>query len=290
MMREKRSVRPSPIAGSWYAANPTQLRNSVAAYIDEAQNPALPGAHTGRSAEVVGLVAPHAGYIYSGSVAGHAFKTAQGLSFDTVCVLSPLHQYHPQPVLTSAHSAYRTPLGEIPLADEIIRQISDRLEEKVGCRLTPISHDREHSLEIELPFLQVALASPFTLVPLMLRDQSRQTAQALGETLAEVLDPDASLLVASSDLSHFLTQSQANQLDMRVLNTLAEFSPQGLFDLRDRGGGQACGLAAIAAVLWASASLGATDVTLLKYDTSASTTGDTSSVVGYGAAVITRPA
>jgi hypothetical protein len=223
-------------------------------------------------------------------VAGHAFKTVQGLSFDTVCVLSPLHQYHPQPVLTSAHSAYRTPLGEIPLADEIIRQISDRLEEKVGCRLTPISHDREHSLEIELPFLQVALASPFTLVPLMLRDQSRQTAQALGETLAEVLDPDTSLLVASSDLSHFLTQSQANQLDMSVLNTLAEFSPQGLFDLRDRGGGQACGLAPMAAVLWACAGLGAQDVTLLKYDTSAATTGDTSSVVGYGAAVITRPA
>ncbi len=123
----------------------------------------------------------------------------------------------------------------------------------------------------------------------MLRDQSRQTAQALGETLAEVLDPDASLLVASSDLSHFQTQSQANQLDMSVLNTLAEFSPQGLFDLRDRGGGQACGLAPMAAVLWACAGLGAQDVTLLKYDTSAATTGDTSSVVGYGAAVITRP-
>jgi len=281
-MKEKRTVRPSPIAGTWYSANPNQLRRTVADYIENAEIPPLPG-------EVVALLAPHAGYIYSGAVAGHAFKTVTGATFDYVCVLSPLHQYYPQPLLTSAHSAYRTPLGEIPLADEIIRQISDRLEEKVGRGLTPISHDREHSLEIELPFLQVALASPFSLVPLMLRDQSRQTAQALGETLAEVLDPDASLLVASSDLSHFQTQSQANQLDMSVLNTLAEFSPQGLFDLRDRGGGQACGLAPMAAVLWACAGLGAQDVTLLKYDTSAATTGDTSSVVGYGAAVITRP-
>jgi MEMO1 family protein len=148
---------------------------------------------------VIGLVAPHAGYVYSGAVAGHAFKTVQGRTFDCVCVLSPMHQYYPQPLLTSAHKAYRTPLGEIPLADGKIDLIHNRLVEKIGIGLTPIAKDQEHSLEIELPFLQVALAGDFTLIPIMLRDQSRSVTKALGEVLADVLDPVTSLLVASSD-------------------------------------------------------------------------------------------
>ena len=282
MMTENGSVRPSPIAGTWYSANPSQLQRTIAAFIDHAENPDL-------TSEVIGLVAPHAGYVYSGSVAGHAFRAVRGRSFDCVCVLAPMHQYYPQPLLTSAHSAYRTPLGKIPLAEGKINQIHNQLAEKIGLGLTPIGHDQEHSLEIELPFLQVALAGDFTLIPIMLRDQSRQVAKALGEVLADVLDAETCLLVASSDLSHFLNLSQAKQLDNQVLNALVDFSPEKLFDLKDQGQGQACGLAPMAAVLWASAQLGATDVTLLKYDTSAATTGDTSSVVGYGAAAITRP-
>ena len=283
MMNLKKSVRPSPIAGTWYSANPTQLRHTIETYIKEADNPALPG-------EVLALVAPHAGYVYSGGVAGHAFKTVKGRHFDCVCVVSPMHQYYPQPLLTSAHTAYHTPLGEIPLAAAELGQINAALVKKIGQGLTPVSHDQEHALEIELPFLQVALDGDFSLIPIMLRDQSRQVAIALGEVLADVLDPGTCLIVASSDLSHFYPQAEANQLDNRVLDALVNFSPEGLFDLKDQGQGQACGLSPIAAALWASAAWGATDVTLLKYDTSASTTGDTSSVVGYGAAAITRPA
>lgn len=282
MMNEIKSVRPSPIAGSWYSANPNQLGSMVDAFIEDAEVPELPG-------EVVALVAPHAGYIYSGSVAGHAFKTVKGRSFDLVCVISPMHQYYTQPLLTSAHSAYRTPLGEIPLAEAQLAEIHDQLEERIGVGLTPIAHDQEHSLEIELPFLQRALEGAFALIPIMMRDQSRQVAKALGDVLANVLTGASCLIVASSDLSHFYTQSQANRLDERVLRALADFSPEGLFDLKERGQGYACGLSPIASTLWASAGLGAQDVTLLKYDTSAATTGDTTSVVGYGAAAITRP-
>jgi MEMO1 family protein len=281
MMNTIKSVRPSPIAGAWYSANPSQLRETVQGYIDGAVNPDLPG-------EVVALVAPHAGYIYSGGVAGHAFKTIAGRHFNCVCVLSPMHQYYPQPLLTSAHSAYRTPLGEVPLAADKLTLIHNQLTEKIGLGLTSISRDQEHSLEIELPFLQVALEGAFTLIPLMMRDQSRQVAKTLGVVLAEVLTDDC-LLVASSDLSHFYTKSQAEQLDHRMLSALADFSPDGMFELKEQGQGQACGLSPIAATLWAAAGMGATDVTLLKYDTSASTTGDTTSVVGYGAAAITRP-
>lgn len=286
MMKKKSSqnepgVRPSPIAGTWYSANPSQLRRTVEAYIAEAKNPELPG-------DVIALMAPHAGYIYSGSVAGHAFKTIKGHSYESVCVISPMHQYHPQPILTSAHTAYGTPLGEIPLATAELALINERLEEKIGLGLTPVAHDQEHSLEIELPFLQCALDGDFSLIPIMMRDQSRQVAKALGEVLVEVLNPDSCLMVASSDLSHFYSETEANQLDNKVLHALQSFSPDDLFDLKDRGQGQACGFAPIASVLWASAGLGATDVTLLKYDTSAATTGDTASVVGYAAAAITR--
>ena len=282
MMNEIRTVRPSPIAGTWYSANPNQLQETVSAFINDAENPGLPG-------EVVALVAPHAGYIYSGSVAGHAYKTVKGLSFDHVCVISPMHQYHPQTLLTSAHHAYRTPLGEIPLAQAKLTQLNTVLEDKIGVGLTPIARDQEHSLEIELPFLQVALNGDFTLIPIMMRDQTRKVAKALGQALADTLENESCLIVASSDLSHFYPESQANQLDSQVLHTLENFSPEGLFDLKDRGQGQACGLSAIAAALWASAGLGATDVTLLKYNTSGAITGDMSSVVGYGAAAITRP-
>jgi len=281
-MREQTNVRPSPIAGTWYSADPEQLKNTVDAYIQQAHLPEVPG-------KVIGLVAPHAGYRYSGAVAGHAFKTVLGKSYDVIAVLSPMHQHHPQPLLTSAHQAYRTPLGEIPLAKNVLNEINDALAEKTGLSLTPVANDQEHSLEIELPFLQRAIEGPFQLIPIMLRSQSREIARAVGRVLAETLKNKSCLLVASSDLSHFHPESTANQLDESVLSKVADFSPDGLFDLKAAGRGQACGLAPIAAVLWAAQDLGAMDVTLLKYDTSASATGDRSSVVGYGAAAITRP-
>jgi len=282
MMTETNTVRPSPIAGTWYSANPHQLQQTVDRYIKNAQLPDLPG-------EVIGLVTPHAGYQYSGQVAGHAFKAVAGKTFDYVIILSPMHQYYPQNLLTSAHRAYRTPLGDVPVARDKLIEISTALMEKTSLSLTPVAHDREHSLEIELPFLQCALDSNFELIPLMLRSQNRQVSRALGKILAEVFQGDSCLFVASSDLSHFYPETTANQLDQRVLAALAEFSPEALFDLQETGEGQACGLPAIASVLWAARELGASEVTVLNYDTSASATGDRSSVVGYGAAAITRP-
>jgi MEMO1 family protein len=282
MMNDTTSVRPSPIAGTWYSGNPQQLAQTVDAYINDADLPELPG-------RVVGVVAPHAGYQYSGPVAGYAFKAVQGRHFDRVAVLSPMHQYMPYRVLTSAHSAYRTPLGEIPLAKDKLAEIDTQFQMETGLNLTPVANDQEHSLEIELPFLQRALSGAFELIPIMMRDQTRQVAQALGHALAETLDSESCLLVASSDLSHYYPESKANQLDDRVLQTLADFSPEGLFDLHERGLGQACGLSPIATVLWAAREWGADKVTLLNYNTSAAATGDRSAVVGYGAAAITIP-
>ena len=283
MMTTSTSVRPSPIAGTWYSADPSRLRKTLDDYMEKAELPELPG-------EIVALVAPHAGYLYSGPVAGHAFKAVRGNSYETVAVLSPMHQYYTQPILTSAHRAYQTPLGQIPIDKKILAEVNAQLAQSGNLSLHPVANDQEHSLEIELPFLQCALVGDFKLLPIMLRDQNRQTAKIIGKILAEVFKESSALLVASSDLSHFHPESVANQLDGQVLDALADFSPDGLFDLKAQGSGQACGLAAIAAVLWASRALGGTDVTVLNYNTSAAITGDRSSVVGYGAAAITRPA
>lgn len=274
-------IRPSPIAGTWYSGDPTQLRSTVDRYIENAQIPDLPG-------EVVAVITPHAGYRYSGPVAGHAFKAVKDQAYDYVLVMSPFHQYHPQPILTSAYAAYQTPLGEVPLAKTLLTQINGILKDKTGITLTPIRNDQEHSLEIELPFLQRAIAGDFELIPIMLREQSRGFTKTLGNVLAEVLKGKSCLLVASSDLSHFHPESVANKLDNNLLQAVADFAPDRLFEIKSQGQGEACGLAPIAAVLWASQTLGADKVTRLSYSTSAAATGDRSSVVGYGAAAVTR--
>ena len=282
MQNKTLDVRPSPIAGTWYDSNPLQLAEVVDGYIENADLPELPG-------EVIALVAPHAGFRYSGPVAGHAFKAVKGKSFDQVVVISPMHQYYPQPLLTTGHDAYQTPLGTIPLAVEAISEIDQQLRTRTGLSLTPIKYDQEHSLEIELPFLQRSLKNPFRLIPIMLRSQNREVSKTLGEILGDVVRDKSCLIVASSDLSHFYHETQANQLDQNVLRQIADFSPEGLYEIQEKGQGQACGLAAIATILWAAKTLGAEDVTILNYDTSGSSTGDHTSVVGYGAAAITRP-
>jgi AmmeMemoRadiSam system protein B len=141
-------------------------------------------------------------------------------------------------------------------------------------------------LEIELPFLQRALAAPFKLLPVMLRDQSAFAAKTLGKALASVLQSRKFLLVASTDLSHFYPQKAAERLDGEMLSQIAAFDPQGLLDAEEKGLGYACGKAAVAAVLWAARELGGQRVRVLHHATSGDVTGDLSGVVGYGAAAI----
>jgi AmmeMemoRadiSam system protein B len=234
----------------------------------------------GPPGRIVGLLAPHAGIRYSGHVAAHAFKLARGLDVSHVVIVSPMHHPYEAAVLTTAHAAYRTPLGEVPVDHDTLRAIDARVP------LEAVQRDPEHSLEIELPFLQRTLGE-FRLVPLMLRQQGLPLAKRLGETLADVLRPlGTTLLVASSDLSHFYPQAVAEGYDAVVLKQVEAFDPEGVIEVEEKGTGFACGRGAIASMLVAARALGADSVQVVKYATSGETSGDYNRVVGYGAAVV----
>ncbi len=272
------NVRPSPIAGSWYPHQPEALNWELTQYLDRARVKLPAG-------KIWGIVAPHAGYYFSGQVAAYAFKGLCGLQPEVVAVIAPFHHSHHAPLLTTAYEAYKTPLGLVEVDVQTVKKLDQTLRESLGHGLTPIYHDTEHSLEIELPFLQHILGQ-FRLLPVMIRDQRLPVAEALGQALAATLQGRRALLVASSDLSHFYSQKTARRLDAELLRRLEAFDPQAVMEAEADGVGFACGRAAIAAVLWATKALGANRVRILHHATSGDVSGDMDSVVGYGAALI----
>ncbi len=276
-------VRPSPLAGRWYDDDPEILARSVDGYLDSAQLPELEG-------EVIGVIAPHAGHAYSGAVAGYAFAALRGRSFDLVAVIGPMHHPYVEPLITTAYDAYSTPLGDVLVDKDALRELDVALKSELGFGLSPVKRDPEHSLEIELPFLQRALPSnsEWKLLPVMDRAREPRVSKGLGKALAMVLRDKNFIMVASTDLSHFYNQQTALAYDRAMLNAIESFDPAAAFDLERVEKGFACGLGAFTAVLWAAQKLGADKVQVLRHATSGNVTGDYSSVVGYGAAVILK--
>lgn len=274
-------LRPSPIAGQWYDANPETLVRQVDEYMDNARLPALNG-------EVIAVIAPHAGHRYSGPVAGYAFAALRGRNPELVAVISPMHHPYPQPLITTSHDAYATPLGAVPVDRDALNRLDARLESKLGLGLSAVPRDMEHSLEIELPFLQRVFQYEWKLLPVMVRAQEPRISEELGKALADTLQGENFALVASTDLSHFYDQQTANELDEVMLRQFESFSPEGAYQTERSGRGFACGLGAVTAVLWAARELGADTVKILNHATSGDVTGDYSSVVGYGAAAVLK--
>lgn len=274
-------VRPSPLAGRWYDADPETLARSVDGFLDAAQLPELDG-------EVIGVIAPHAGHTYSGAVAGYAFAAIRGRNLDVIALIGPMHQPYVEPLITTAYDAYRTPLGDVLVDKDALHELDAILKQELGFGLSPVARDSEHSLEIELPFLQRALSGQCKLLPVMDRAREPRVSQGLGKALAKVLRGKNFIIVASTDLSHFYNQQAALSYDRAMLNAIEAFDPEAAFDLERAGKGFACGLGAFTAVLWAAQELGADKVQVLRHATSGNVTGDYSSVVGYGAAAILK--
>jgi AmmeMemoRadiSam system protein B len=280
-------VRPSPIAGRWYPAEAKALRQAVDGYLEAAPSLAAPAPD-----DILGLLAPHAGLMFSGPVAAHAFGAVRGANVDVVALVCPSHFHADGPALTTGHQAYATPLGVVAVDGAAVSTVRAALAARLGLlperALVAIRDDQEHAIEIELPFLQRSLAGEFSLLPIMLRDQSSAMAQALGQVLAQVLAGRRALLVASSDLSHYYPQPQAELLDAEMLRQVAALDPSGVLETQAAGRGQACGPGAIAAMLWAARALGAGQARVVRHATSGDVSGDFEQVVGYGAAVVSK--
>jgi AmmeMemoRadiSam system protein B len=271
-------MRPSPIAGTWYNGNSKILAGQIDVFLSRAELPKISG-------KVFGLLAPHAGHRYSGITAGHAYRSVQGSSYELVIILSPSHAYYPAELLTSAHRFYATPLGKIPIHQDALALLQQELK-KAGGTIERVEEDEEHSIEIQLPFLQRALKDEFSLLPVMMRSQSSDTVTQLAKALSPVIKKYRSLVIASSDLSHFYPLEMATTLDGEMLKMVEKCSPEGVLAVESNGSGSACGAGPIAVVLKLAQEAGATHVKVVHRSTSADVTGDLSSVVGYGAAVI----
>lgn len=271
--------RPAALAGRWYPADPEQLRESVDRYLAEAAIPQIKG-------QILGLVSPHAGHIYSGPVAGYSFAAVQGFNPNLVVILAPLHQPEQGALLTTAHEVYRTPLGEIPVDHHALDELDELLQVRAGLSLNRIARDKEHAVEVLLPFLQRSLQEMPAILPLMLRDQRPETMKALAGCLADILRGKKPLLIASTDLSHFYSAPEAEALDRTIIERIIELDPEGIYRVEQQEKGYACGKGGLAAVIWAAKNLGANQAVHLKYSHSGEITGDTSRVVGYEAAAL----
>lgn len=257
-METSTRVRPPAVAGMFYEGNPTVLAQEVVSYLTEA--PAL-------ACRPKALIVPHAGHVYSGAIAASAYRllAQRAGEIRRVVLLGPVHRVPVQGLATSSAEYFRTPLGDVPL---------DRAAIAAACRLpgvaeNDLAHQQEHSLEVQLPFLQAVL-DDFTLVPFAVGNAS-------GEQVAAVIDllwgGDETLIVISSDLSHFHTYAQAQLIDRATSDSILHLTPLTSHE-------QACGATPVNGMLLAAQHHGLRP-TLLDLRNSGDTAGDHSRVVGY---------
>jgi hypothetical protein len=266
-------IRPPAVAGLFYPGDPGELAGVIAGLI-----PAEPVQVPTR---VLGIIAPHAGYAYSGPTAARAYgKLARG-AYDTVVIVAPSHREFFEGVSVFDGGAYLTPLGSVPV-DAALRDAL--ISAAPFVRASSEGHGGEHAVEVHLPFLQTVLGT-FSFLPLVIGHQTPGTCFALGEALAAVLRDRRALLVASTDLSHFHSDREARAIDAVMIGDVRTFDSRALMSHLTEGATEACGGGPAVAVLTALKSLGATRVEIVEYATSGDVTGDLRSVVGYLSAV-----
>jgi AmmeMemoRadiSam system protein B len=267
-------IRKSVIAGSWYPGNPAILKADIERFFHRVTDQDIDG-------EVVGLIVPHAGYVYSGQVAAYAYKKIRGGAFDAVIVIGPSHRAYFNGVSVYNKGGYETPLGVVPVDVGLANRI---MSQSGTIAYIPAAHLQEHSIEIQLPFLQVALGE-FHFVPLVMGDQSRQASETLAESIRAAVGDQKVLVVGSSDLSHFHSYDKATKLDHVAISHMVKMDGQGLLRDLENNACEACGGGSMVAAMMVSQKLGAESAAMLKYANSGDVAGDKKSVVGYASAV-----
>jgi AmmeMemoRadiSam system protein B/AmmeMemoRadiSam system protein A len=279
---KQENVRQAGVAGGFYPADPKTLSAMMDDMLAHASPPPI-------NDPILAVVAPHAGYQFSGPVAAYTYAALKGRKFSRVVVIAPSH-YEPFD-FTSVYDgdAYATPLGAVPVDKAFAKQLVQMSPTiKFSSRgHTPTREGAEHALEVELPWLQRVLGD-FQLVPVVMGDQSYESSRALGVALAKLIHGSDTLIVASSDLSHYHPYDEAVKIDHKTLNALQAwdyFSMSRNFEARVW---EACGGAPIVAAMIAAERMGANQALVLKYANSGDITGDHSRVVGYSADVFLK--
>ena len=291
---DTRKVRMPAVAGTFYSGGAQELTSNVDEFLAKATVKPLAG-------PIMALSVPHAGYEFSGQVAAYAFALLKGRKFARVVVISPCHiEAFPFSSIYDG-DAYATPLGTISIDKEFAKKLvaQSSLIKFSGRGHGEVQGRGEHSLEVELPFLQRTLGE-FKLVPIVMGDQNYDMERALGVALAKLIQAEQkgaaagsslsgdTLIVASSDLSHFHPYDEAVRLDHKVLNAITEWDYFNMSQNFERRIWEACGGGPIVAMMVAAERLGANRARILKYANSGDVTGDKSRVVGYGAVAYTR--
>jgi AmmeMemoRadiSam system protein B len=272
-------VREPAVSGMFYPDNPAKLQKDIMHYLGNAIVPDL-------AEDVVGMISPHAGYIYSGQVAAYGFKMIAKRHYDTVILVGPSHRVYFEGVALWDRGSFETPLGRIDIDEDTASEIMN-----IGgiIKSNTDTHKGEHSLEVQLPFLQSVLDN-FEIIPLIMGIQTSSACRKLVEAISRVLQTSKKrfLVIGSTDLSHYYPDAEAKKLDNVVIRRLDTFDIPGMIEDIETGKTEACGAGPVIATMMLSEKLGADHCRILKYANSGDVSGDKSGVVGYVSAVFYR--
>jgi hypothetical protein len=271
---KKEDIRPPAVAGAFYTSDPENLSAQIKDFIGNVPAKTIPG-------EIIALISPHAGYVYSGQVAAYGYKLIEGKKFDTVVIIAPSHRAPFRGVSVYPKGAYQIPLGLIPVDTELARQL---IKKDSSISYVREAHTQEHSLEVQLPFLKILLGD-FKLLPIVMGYCDFSACEVISEAIYEVVKDKNILIIASSDLSHFHPYNKAVELDKIVISHVINFDAKGLHKDISSERCEACGANPIITTMLLAKKLGATESESLYYANSGDVTGDKSGVVGYMSAV-----
>ena len=280
-------VRYPAVAGFFYEGDPDALKRRIEWCFKHKLGPgSIPSVGEKGERKIIGLVSPHAGYMYSGPVAAHSYgELAKDGKPDVVIILGPNHTGMGSGVSIVDSGSWRTPLGSIEINSEIARKIVKNSE---VIAVDDLAHEQEHSIEVQLPFLQYIYGNEFTFVPICMMLQMKDICVDVGNAIAKAIRDVNAVIIASTDFTHYEPYDKAYDKDGKVLKAIESLDPELMLKLVDSIPVSMCGPGPVAAMLYAVRQLGAAKATILKYATSGDVTGDKFSVVGYGSVKIEK--
>lgn len=267
-------IRLPAVAGRFYPSEPEKLIQQIEQFVSVKSS--------GEKALAPGCIVPHAGYMYSGHVAGAVYAS---IEIPRRCILlGPRHFPRGEPMAILTEGSFMTPLGEAKIDAELAAALA---HECPRLREDAVAHEREHSLEVQIPFLQV-VAKDFRFVPVVLATDRYGAIEELGRAVAKVIAAagERVLVIASTDMNHYENDEVTREKDGRAIERIVALDPRGLYDTVRNEGITMCGYAATTALLVAMRELGATEARLVCYATSGDVSGDREQVVGYAGIVI----